>query len=133
MYVGGLEGKSHDYHMTYHMTPCIGIVSVWNTMDNSCHFLWKTGCAEIGNLSLSLSSSLFLNLGSMCCNNRSLIVGGAGGVVQLWTIDPSVSKPTAILECSLDLVGGVYSMSFDSSLKMVHYVIMMSLLWVVPL
>lgn len=55
----------------------------------------------------------------MDCNANRLVVGGAEGVVQLWSIDPSVSKPTPVLECSFDLESGIYSMSFDSKIIMV--------------
>jgi WD40 repeat protein len=78
-----------------------GLVSVWSTTSNTCHFQWKTGCHDIT---------------SMCCNNERLVVGGANGIIQCWSINPSLSKPVAILQTSLQVVGGAYSTSFGKSL-----------------
>jgi hypothetical protein len=55
----------------------------------------------------------------MCCNNERLVVGGANGIIQCWSINPSLSKPVAILQTSLQVVGGAYSTSFGKSLDYV--------------
>ena len=46
-------------------------------------------------------------------------MGGANGILQLWSVDPTRTTPTALLEKSIDLMGGVYSMVFDTNLQMV--------------
>lgn len=46
-------------------------------------------------------------------------MGGANGTLQLWSVDPTRTTPTALLEKSVDLMGGVYSMVFDTNLEMV--------------
>lgn len=97
----------------------IGSVIAWYTYDNSCTFKWLTGCREISKIIITYCKLLLLPLGSMVCNNNKLIVGDIDGLVQLWLINPSDSSPTAVLDFSVYVVGGVYSMTFDPSLTMV--------------
>ncbi|XP_019852340.1 PREDICTED: WD repeat-containing protein 90-like [Amphimedon queenslandica] len=80
-----------------------GSLSIWNTNNNDCIFSWNTGCREIS---------------CMVANSNKVMVGSPDGLVQLWLIDPSDPSPTSILDHSLYVVGGAYSLSFNPQLTM---------------
>ena len=48
-----------------------------------------------------------------------LVVGGANGVLQLWTVGHTPDTHTITLEKSMELDGGVFSCVFDSKLELV--------------
>ena len=57
----------------------------------------------------------------MYCNNNRLIVGGANGIIEAWSVDLSMSKPHPLLKGGLDVMGGVYSICFDKTLSTVNF------------
>ena len=104
------------------------MVSVWNTQDNMCILFWDTGCNEIGQYNYTCIYIYFTymfgnSIGALTCNNTRVVVGGANGVLQLWSMDFTCDTPTVVLESSIDLIGGIYSISFDPQLQLVCYTV----------
>ena len=56
----------------------------------------------------------------MLTGEGRLIVGGANGVLQLWSVGHTPDPPSVTLEKSMELDGGVFSCVFDCKVKQVR-------------
>ena len=102
---------------------------MWDTSQNTCIMFWKTGTCEIGknifmkNYFINVYFSFcFFFIGAVWYSSGMLAVGGVSGRLGVWGVGGEgggEGPPTVSLQSELELDGGIFSLSFDTNMKLV--------------
>lgn len=100
----------------------IGVVSIWNTVNNSFITQWTTGVGKIGNFLTTNQTndySWLTIIGIMCSSTSQttkLVAVCGVEVVQLWEVEDSMVQT---MKQSVEIREGIRSMVFNKDLSMV--------------